>query len=282
VLNLLIAFDDMKRPVALNGCDEMAPAIQSILHGWSFHKLKAPKNPDPAITISKTGQGYCRRSEWLSKPAVYPNIINAACDFLVDAFKCVVADDPSLLCLHTAAADFGDGLYLFPSTYNAGKSTLIAHLASLGVKIFADDVLYITSDNLGMSPGILPRLRQPLPEDGGENFNTFVNDRRGPESRRFLYLKLLPGELATYRETSPIKGIIELHRDPQETLQMLPASTSDILKRTILQNFSVQISAIETLDRLHGISDAASRFTLRYPDGATAARHLIDEFKPCP
>lgn len=279
---MLIAFDDMKRPVAINGCDEMAPAIRSILHGWSFHKLKGSQNPAPAITISKSSHGYSRRSEWLSEPAVYPNIINAACDFLVDAFKCVVADDPSLLCLHTAAADFGDGLYLFPSTYNAGKSTLMAHLASLGVKIFADDVLYITSDNLGMSPGILPRLRQPLPEDGGETFDTFVHDRRGPESSRFLYLKLRPGELAPYRETSPIKGIVELHRDPQAPLEMLPASTADILKRTILQNFSVQVSALETLDRLHDISDAARRFTLRYPDGATAAQHLIKEFKPCP
>jgi len=259
----------------------MANAISSTLHGWSFHKVKGTQVPPPAITITKTRQGYSRESEWLSKPAVYPNAINAACDFLVDAFKCVVADDPTLLCLHTAAVDFGDGIYLFPSTYNAGKSTLSAHLASMGVKIFADDVLYITNDNLGMAPGILPRLRQPLPEDGGETFDTFLADRRGPESRRFLYLKLRPGELADYRETAPIKGIIELHRDPEATLEMLPASTGDILKRTLLQNFSEQVSALETLDRLHGICEAAQRFTLRYPDGASAARHLIEAFKPC-
>jgi len=257
----------------------MANAIGSILHGWSYHKVKGSRVPPPAITISKTRQGYSRKSEWLPKPMVFPNIINAACDFLVDAFKCVVADDPSLLCLHTAAVDFGDGLYLFPSTYNAGKSILTTHLASLGVKVFADDVLYITNENLGMSPGIRPRLRQPLPEDAGDSFDTFIADRRGPESRRFLYLKLHPGEMADYRETAPIKGIIELHRDPEASLEMLPASTGDILKRTLLQNFSGPISALETLDRLHGISEAAQRFTLRYPDGASAARHLIEYFK---
>lgn len=279
---MLISFDDMKRPVALNGCDEMANAIGSILHGWSFRKVKDSQAPPPAIIITKTRQGYSRQSEWLEKPIVYPNIINAACDFLVDAFKCAVADDPSLLCLHTAAVDFGDGLYLFPSTCNAGKSTLSAHLASMGVKIFADDVLYITGDNLGMSPGILPRLRLPLPDDGGDIFDAFVAKRRGPESRRFVYLKLRPGELAHYRETAPIKGIIELHRDPEAPLQMLPATTADILKRTILQNFSVDISALETLNRLHGISDAAKRFTLRYPDGASAARHLMETFRVRP
>jgi len=277
----------MKRPVALNGCDEMANAIASILNGWSFHKVKGNKAPPPAIVITKTRQGYSRESEWLEKPAVYPNIINAACDFLVDAFKCVVAGDPSLLCLHTAAVEFGDGLYLFPSTYNAGKSTLTAHLAARGLKVFADDVLYITHDNLGMAPGVLPRLRQPLPEDGGETFDAFVASRRGPESRRFIYLKMRPGELADYRESAPIKGIIELHRDPEAapgtTMEMLPASTADTLKRTLLQNFSQQVSALETLDRLHGISDAAQRYTLRYPDGASAARYLIDTLgsKPC-
>ncbi len=280
---MLISFADMKRPVALNGCDEMANAIGSILNGWSFGKVKGNKAPPPAIIITKTRQGYSRESEWLAKPAVYPNIINAACDFLVDAFKCVVAYDPSLLCLHTAAVEFGDGLYLFPSTYNAGKSTLTAHLASCGLKVFADDVLYITGDNLGMAPGVLPRLRQPLPEDGGETFDDFVASRRGPESRRFIYLKMGPGELADYRESVPIKGIIELHRDPESTLEMLPASTAETLKRTLLQNFSEQVSALETLDRLHSISEAAQRFTLHYPDGASAARYLIETLgaKPC-
>lgn len=274
---MLIAFDDMKRPVALNGCDEMAGAIESILHGWSFHKVKASQVPAPAITITKTSQGYSRQSQWLAKPAIYPNIINAACDFLVDAFKCYIAEDPTLLCLHTAAVDFGDGLYLLPSTYNAGKSTLSAHLAALGLKVFADDILYITQHNLGMAPGILPRLRQPLPDDGGKSFDDFIAQRRGPHSSRFLYLKPHPGELASYREKAPIKGIIELHRDPQAPLEMLPATTADILKRTLMQNLSEQVAALETLDRLHGICQAGRRFTLRYPDGASAARYLIEQ-----
>lgn len=268
----------MKRPVALRGCDEMAQAIEGVLHGWPFSEIEGSHAPAPAITITKTRQGYSRRSQWLSKPAVYPDPVNAACDFLVDAFKCYVADNPGLLCLHTAAVDFGDGLYLFPSTYKAGKSTLCVHLAALGMKVFADDVLYITGDGLGMSPGILPRLRLPPPADGGKLFNQFTAARRGPESSRFVYLKLRPGELAEYRERAPIRGIIELQRKPAEPLEMLPASTGDILKRTILQNFSDQVTALETLDRLHDIAENADRFTLRYPDGAGAARYLVGKF----
>ncbi|MBC8445517.1 MAG: hypothetical protein H8D75_02640 [Rhodospirillaceae bacterium] len=277
-----IAFDDMKSPVAFRGCDEMAPAIGSILQGWSFHKARAADHPSPAITISRTPSGYARESEWLSEPVVYPNIINAACDFLVDAFKCYVANNPSLLCLHTAAVDFGDGLYLFPSTYNAGKSTLCVHLASLGMKVYADDVLYLNGDSRGMAPGVLPRLRLPLPGDCGDAFHTFVGKRQGPKSSRFLYLKMRAGELASYGETAPIKGIIELCRDPVARMEMLPATTGDILKRTILQNFAQAVPALETLDRLHGLCEKAKRYTLHYPDGARAARFLVEALKPCP
>jgi len=270
-----VDFDDMKSPVAFEGCDEMAGSIRSILRGWSF-KTATAKAP-PAITISKTPNGYSRESRWLEKPIVYPNIVNAACDFLVDAFKCYVADNPSLLCLHTAAVDFGDGLYLFPSTYNAGKSTLAVHLASLGMKVYVDDVLYITEENLGMAPGVLPRLRLPLPDDGGETFGRFVSERQGPKSTRFLYLQMKHGELASYGETSPIKGIIELHREPGAEMEMQEASTGDILKRTILQNFSQKVPALETLDRLHCICDGARRYVLRYSDGASAARFLVEK-----
>lgn len=275
---MLIAFDHMKRPVALNGCEELAGIIASILHGWDYHEANPAESPSPAITIDKAAEGYSRRSQWLETPKVYPDPVNAACDFLVDAFKCYTADNPSLLCLHTAAVDFGRGLFLFPSTYNAGKSTLSAHLAALGMKVFADDVLYITAENKGMAPGVLPRLRLPLPDDGGDRFEAFVAARRGPASRRFLYLRLETAELALYGETAPIRGIIELHREPGTTLELRPSSTGEILKRTILQNFAVDVPALETLDRLHAIADEADCYSLRYPDGAGAARFLVERF----
>lgn len=275
---MLVAFDNMKRPVAINGCEEMAEAIRSILHGWTFHRISATKALSPAITLSKTAEGYRRDSEWLDKPITYPNVINAACDFLVDAFKCYIAGDASLLCLHTAAVDFGDGLVLFPSTYNAGKSTLSVQLAALGMKIFADDVLYITGDNMGMAPGVLPRLRLPLPDDGGETFDAFVAENKGPASSRFQYLKLNEKSLASYQEKAPVRKIIELHREPGCEIELAPATTGDILTRTILQNFSVDVPALETLDRLHALAEGAECFSLRYPDGTSAARFLVERF----
>jgi len=275
---MFLAFDGIQRPLSLKGCDELARTISEILHGWPTQRIK-PTSSLPAFTITKTKAGYSRQSEWLKKPAVFPNKLNAACDFLVDAFKAYTADNPGLLCLHTAAVDFGDGLYLFPSTYRAGKSTLVTHLASLGLRVYADDVLYITDqDDTGMAPGVLPRLRLPLPDDGGDRFDTFVQTHRGAESPRFLYLKMNETELAPYGETAPIKGIIELNRDMDAEMALSPAKASDILKRTILQNFALEVSALETLDRLHRIVENADCYTLTYACGADAARHLKDTF----
>ncbi len=273
-----IAFEGMRRLVGLDGCDEMTAVIRSLLRGWGTYAVPSDGQTPPAISLSKTIEGYSRESNWLDGPVVHSNTVNAACDFLVDAFKCYVADNPSLLCLHAAAVDFGDGLYLFPSTYNAGKSTLTAHLASLGVKIFSDDVLYVTENNLGLAPGILPRLRLPLPNDVPETFMDFVNHRIGPQSDRFMYLNLKEEELAAYGEKKTLKGIIELLRESRSELEMRPAGTGDILKRTILQNFSQNVSAQDTLDRLQGLCEKADCYTLRYPNSATAARLLVEKF----
>lgn len=277
---LLIAFDDMTRPVALEGCDDIAPVLSSILYGWSFREVHPDHAPAPAITIRKTDYGYSRTSEWLKKPSVYTDVLNAACDFLVCAFKCYIADNPSFMCLHTAALEIGDGLILFPSTYKAGKSMLSAQLAALGGRLYGDDVLYIPGGGelIGMAPGILPRLRLPLPDDAGPRLDNFIRSRRGPENDRFLYLGMNEGELASYGETAPIKAIIELKRKPGAEISLQKARTGDILKKTILQNFSEAVPALDVLDRLHGLVENTDSFTLRYSDGAAAARALIDRF----
>jgi len=276
---VLIAFDHMIRPIALDGCDELKSVLESIVHGWKIREVDAGDAPAPAITVTRTKTGYSRTSEWLSQPAVYTDKVNATCDLLVDVFKCYLADNPSLLCLHGAAVSFGDGLILFPSSYNAGKSTLSVHLAALGARIYADDVLYILEDgNQGMATGVQPRLRLPLPENTSKAFLDFISARKGTASDRFLYLKPDSDELARYGEKAPVKVMIELERDQAKEMALKPAGTGDILKRTIMQNFSHEIPALETLERLHKLVNNADCYTLTYNDSDLAARYLKETF----
>ncbi len=280
-----LIFEPCTCPVVLDGCDELAPILSSLLRGWTIHELPGHELPggggdEPAITLRKTDAGYQRTSPWLEKPKTHRHPVNAACDFLVDLIKALNAAQPDLMCLHTAAVSFGGGLVIFPDTYNSGKSTLAAHLAAAGVRVFADDVLPVRGDaGLGLAPGILPRLRLPLPVTSSAGFLDFVAAHRGAESPRFLYLDLPEDLLPPYGVSAPIVGIVELERregDAEAELQ--DGDRSELMKKTLQRNFARQQPSAEILDQIYAIIQGAACYTLRYSSGEDAARLLKDTF----
>lgn len=266
-------------PVALVDCEELVPVIQAVLRGWPVRETDAPISHDAVITIRKTTDGYRRESRWLSRPTTYRDPVNAVCDFLVDLVKAFVADRPSMLCLHTAAVELGGGLVIFPNAYKAGKSMLSVQFAAAGVRLYADDVLPIAGgSNEGLAPGILPRLRLPLPGDAGRRFDGFVARRRGPASDRFLYVDLAEDELARHGARAPIRGIVLLERGDAEAATLTKLAASEALKRAIARNFARGVPALDILDRLHAIADGARCWELRYRSGEDAVALLRDAF----
>ncbi len=277
---MILSFAGLIRPVSLVGCDELAGYIGAILRGWRIEQLADDSAADDAIiSIHKTEDGYSRTSRWLSQPAIYAHPVDAACDFLVDLMRAYAAGNSSLLCLHSAAARLNDGLVIFPSTYKAGKSVLSAHLAAAGIRLFTDDVLPIESTtNHAWAPGILPRLRLPLPDNASPEFRRFVDRHEGPRSDRYLYLALDEAALAPLGETAPIRGVVLLDREDNAAAEISPIGADEILQRTILRNFAHNLSGLETLDRLHAIVDEAQCFNLRYNAGEDAVASLVDAF----
>ena len=275
---MLLAFEGVSRPVSLIDCDESSRDIAAVLRGWKIQET--PDSPEtPVIAIQKTESGYSRTSPWLSKPAIFPDKVDTVCDFLVDLVKAYLKDNPSLLCLHCAAVAFGQGLVVFPSYYRAGKSTLSIFLAAAGLRLFTDDVLMIEdADNRGVAPGVLPRLRLPLPEEAGGAFYRFVRDRTGLNNKRYLYVTLSEDEMAAFGTWAPVRGIVLLQREPGAKPELAPARTSEILKRAVLQNFARGVPTLDTLDRIHSIVAGTKCFTLRYAAGEQAATLLQEEF----
>ncbi len=276
---MLLSFEGLTGPVALTGCDELAECIASVLRGWQMREVAPDQAGEPVITIRKTDGRYSRTSRWLSEPASFSHPVNATCDFLVDLMRAYVADNAHLLCLHCAAARFGDGLVIFPSTYRAGKSTLSAHLAATGTRLFTDDVLpIVASTGHGMAPGFLPRLRLPLPDDSGRGFVDFIEQMAGPRSDRYIYFD--PGEdvLAPMGETAPIRGAVLLDRTDDGPAELSPAGADEILQNAIQRNFAHNLSGLETLDRLHAIVDGRECYTLRYRNAEDAVAALEGAF----
>jgi len=274
-----LTLENLPQPIALSGCEELVPIIAAVLSGWDIEATLPSSKLEPVITIEKTADGFKRTSPWLSQPIVFEDSVNAVCDLLVDLIKYYISENHSLLCLHCAAVQMGDGLIVFPSTYNAGKSTLAAYLAEAGMKLFADDVMPINGDdNRGVAPGIQPRLRLPLPENSGSSFRNFIDGKSGPRSQRFVYLDLGEDRLAPFGTIAPIHGFVLLQRENEGKATLSPAPKSEVLKSTVLRNFSRQVTAVDVLDRLFSLVGVADCHTLSYSCPKDAVQLLDDAF----
>ena len=158
-------FSGLRHPVDFTDSDTLYPYMDTILRDWGIEKYVPSEDTPPVITVRKTDAGYERRSNWLSKPAIFSNAVDVVCDLIVDLIHAYVADNQGLLCLHCAAVEINGELVIFPNTYRAGKSTLSLKLVSSGARLFTDDVLPISNQgDLGLALGILPRLRGGAPE----------------------------------------------------------------------------------------------------------------------
>ena len=281
---MLLAFEPMTRPVALIGCDELAPRIEAVLRGWRYRQIAAAAAGPPVITIRRTSGGYRLKSSWRPSGVVYRNQVDALCSFIVDLIKSSVAADPSQLChLHAAAAEFAGRLVVFPSRYQAGKSLLSAHLAAAGVRVWADDVLPIRRHaNGAVAPGVLPRLRRPLPDNITAGFRDYVQRHSGLCNRRYLYLEVAAAGLAEKGEEAPVGAFVLLRREAGARPELAPVTGSQMLKRVILQNFAGEVPASDVLERLHGLVEDAQCFRLRYDAADEAAGLLRRKFKAWP
>jgi hypothetical protein len=272
-------FAGLLQPVVFIDSESLYPYIYTILRDWSIDKVDPIDDKPPAMTIQKTEAGFERRSRWLSKPAIFRNPVDAACDLVVDLIHAYVNDHKGLLCLHCAAVGFNQGLVVYPNTYRAGKSTLSLKLVASGERLFTDDVLPISNQgNAGIALGILPRLRLPLPNELTPDFVDFITKRAGPQNQRYLYVKLGLNEQAVLGTEAPIRGITILKREKNAEPRLLGIEKSIVVKDMILRNFARQNPGLEIVDRLYSIVDNAECYSLRYDNLNQAVKLLEDAF----
>jgi hypothetical protein len=266
--------------VAFINSEALYPHLFTILRDWEVKRLDQGADQLPVITIEKTEAGFQRNSRWLSKPAIFRNPVDAACDFIVDLLHAYVDNHEGLLCLHCAAVEFKQGLVVFPNTYRAGKSIFSLKLVSCGGRLFTDDVLPLTTQgNLGMALGILPRLRLPLPQSLRSVFSNFVSERAGPQNGRYCYVRLGERKQAALGATAPICGITILERDEAASApELIKTKKSIVVRDVILRNFARQNPALDIVDRLHSVVENAECYTLRYSDLDQAVKLLEDAF----
>ncbi len=280
--SLLYEFQGLSRPVALPE-GHVVEVLSAVLHGWHFAPIEKAGTLDPIIQLIADKSRFRLESPWQEGPSRSRDAVGAVCAFIVDLVHATVADTPSLLCLHCAAAEFGGRLVIFPGTYRSGKSTLMAALAAAGTRVHADDVLPIKSPgDLAVAPGIAPRLRLPLGAESSPALRRFVAAHRGPANRRYQYLDLDASRLARHGDEAPIGAFVTLDRRAGARTVLAPISESKMLGRVVLRNFARAVPASEILERLHALIANALCYRLIYSDVDQAAALLRDVFGDWP
>lgn len=284
VVAMKIKFEGLKRTVSFDGVDEIMPVLEKVISGWQFKRVNVAKVSANDICLARGPVGYERTSPWLDGgKMVLANPVDAVCDLVLDLERAFITDSEKLHALHAAAVKLGDGLSIFPSTHNSGKSTLALLLAIRGARLFADDVTpifqkFVGGKFIGVSPGILPRLRLPLPHDLAPQSTDFINSHKGPESEKFLYVNLNKKHLAPLGESATVNRIILLERENGVETSLAPVKKSEILKHTIMQSLNQDVSAMDMLDKLNAMVADAECLCLRYEKSEDAAELLISTF----
>jgi hypothetical protein len=270
-----VRYGDIPQPVVFRGCTNLISILEAISRGIDLSRVAGVAQV-PQISLDYEDYFYVRKSAWLDAAVKLKDPVDAVCDLTVDLNHGLVAALPGVLCLHTAAVELADGLYLLPATYRGGKSLLSAYLCHLGARLYTDDALLIMPEtNYGMATGILPRLRLPLPGDVDNSFREFVRSRSTIRNDRYCYLNPKDSEMVPYGRSKAITGVILLDRRESGPPGLEPAGVKDSVKEIIRRNFARQEPASEIVDRITGIVAAAKNYHLVYSDVESAAKLLV-------
>jgi hypothetical protein len=255
--------------------------LAAVLGSWRFQAAEPDQASDvrPVIFIRRKAGRYLIASSWLDEPVVERTDTGAVFSLVAEIACAFAAENPGRLCFHCAAVELDGHLVLFPNSENAGKSTLAARLAAQGLRLFADDVLPVSRDGReGVSLGIAPRLRLPLPSCAGTQFCTFVDAHRGPCDDEFAYLTLPACRLAQRGQAAPLGATVLLDRRRSARARLTPLSRGRAMRQLLIQNFAPRGTSVATLEELRGIIARTACFTLTYSDLDAAAELLADRF----
>lgn len=268
--------------VALKVDQKFAAHLPYIFSQWPYD-LTATTEKNLCATIEQLPDGRFRLSSpHLDKAQTHNDVLNVLCALVAELAWQRLREDPSLLCIHGAAAEFSGRLVIFPATRRAGKSTLSVAMAAAGIRMFTDDFLPVSvgEDGIirGISSGVSPRLRLPFPPQIGENANRYMENRLRFSNKQYSYVKPLKPEQASFGEALPIGSVVILERSEGAKASLTEYSTADTLKMLIYQNFSRAGNAADILAMLDFVARNLPCYRLIYDHAEDAIALLTAHY----
>lgn len=278
----LLIFDGLRQPVELRDCDHLLAHLPLVFPGWRIDR-SGDTAIEPVLTLSHLDDGYRLEGYWLENPLYRDDVTAILCALVAEVMRAYARQDDRLLCLHAAAAEFGERLVVFPSQYRAGKSVLCATLAASGTRLYCDDILPLGLESgEGIAPGLAPRLRLPLPTNLAPASRRFIESHIALRGERYAYLDFERTAMAERGEQARVGAFVLLDRQQGAAATLKPIDKADVLAQVIWQNFAREAEAPAILDVLNRLVTEARCFRLCYDRAEDAVALLQTEFAAWP
>jgi len=257
-------------------------SLPYIFSHWPYEVVSETTRETFATIERKQNGRYYFTSPYIDSDGSYRDSVNGICAIVAELAWQRLREDPSLLCIHGAGADFAGRLVVFPATRKAGKSTLSVAMAAAGIRMYTDDFLPVSVEDdgiiRGISSGVSPRLRLPLPDQIGEVARQFMAQRQHVSNKQYTYVKPLKTENASFGDALPLGAIVFLERKDGAKAEMAEISKAEALKTLIYQNFSRAGNAGDILAMLEFVASNLPLYLLRYDHAEPAIEVLKSEF----
>lgn len=276
-----IFFEGLNAGLSIKADNAFIEPFPLIFSHWPY-EITSQAGREVFASIEQSNGYYTLSSPYISKAEPYREPVNAICAIVAELAWARLREDPSLLCLHGAAAEFGGRLVVFPATRRAGKSTLSVAMAAAGIRLFTDDFLPLSISEHGaingISSGVSPRLRLPMPPQIGPRAESFLTVRKAVSNGQYTYVAPLNTEIAAFNESAPLGGIVFLDRIDGATARLDQVGKAEALKILVQQNFSRAGNAGDILAMLEFLAKNLPAYTLIYDDAEPAITILQQNF----
>lgn len=275
-----IFFTGVPQPVRLIDCGPLMDGFQEIFPTWRPRLEASDPAVQPVITVRRRKGGQYRiEAPWLDEPIKTDTRVCTFASIVVDVIYAWLEANPPSLCMHCAAAEFDGRLVVFPSTNQSGKSSLITRLMADKYVSYGDDLLALTPEGQGMSFGIPPRLRRPLPLSE-KKLAEFVRAHAGPADKWNQYIAAKISTIAPFGQARPIGAFVMLTRKAAGSAELVPADAAHSLRNMVYQNLMRRGSAQAVFELSHRLAEEKPCWYLRYSRLDDAVAILRTAFAP--
>ncbi len=242
---------------------------------WPFEVVKSARQEKALLTLEEAGTGFCSRSRDGAQ-TTFSTAAEMLCDTGIDLAEAFVRRTPGMQCLHCSAVRLKGRLAVFPNVNRAGKSLLAANLLLQGGHIFADDLLAVTEEGEGMSFGLPPRLRLPLPSSSSR-LSDELSRRAGLTDGHYHFIYAGKEGLASFGERLPLGALILPRRIAGASLQLHRLAPAAALAVMAYQ-FQMETGQAERVFTLaKRLCDCLPLWVLDYDSPEEAAEYLMRE-----